>query len=320
MVITFLEFFGICVFQYNIGELVLVWFMEKMILVPTVLYVAILLRKLDESSKELANGNLNYKINTDKMYGDFKECATRMNSIATVLSKAVDEKMKSERMKTELITNVSHDIKTPVTSIINYSSLIANEHTDNKNIMEYSGVLIRQSEKLKRLIDDLVEASKASTGNLQVNPIPCDAKVFISQISGEFEEKINMSGLRIITDVPKDEVRIMADSTRMWRVFDNLMNNICKYSQPQTRVYLSLKKSDNQAVFIIKNTSSEQLNISADELMERFVRGDSSRNTEGNGLGLSIAKNLVELQGGYFSIEIDGDLFKVIITMPLIEE
>ena len=222
-------------------------------------------------------------------------------------------------MKTELITNVSHDIKTPLTSIINYASLIGEEDTENQKIKEYSEVLVRQSERLKRLIEDLVEVSKASTGNLEVNLSPCDANVFLTQASGEYAEKLENSRLTLITKQPDEEIRIMADGRRMWRIFDNLMNNICKYAQPETRVYLSIENNDDQAVITFKNTSKEQLDISEEELMERFTRGDHSRNTEGNGLGLSIAKSLAELQNGSLKLEIDGDLFKAILSFPVIQ-
>lgn len=294
------------------------WIMEKVITIPLILIAAIIMRKLQKAGVAIADGNLEYKVETKGMFWDFKKHAENLNSISRGMSQAVEQRLKSERMKTELITNVSHDIKTPLTSIINYAGLISNEQTDNPNIAQYSEVLLRQSEKLKRLIDDLVEASKASTGNIEVVPIPCDAAVFITQTSGEYEEKLNNAGLSLITQLPKQNIDIMADSRRMWRIFDNLMNNILKYSQNGTRVYLSLENIDNKAVITFKNTSREILNISTDELMERFVRGDSSRNTDGNGLGLSIARSLTELQGGEFNISIDGDLFKVTLKFPVI--
>jgi signal transduction histidine kinase len=230
---------------------------------------------------------------------------------------AVEDRMKSERMKTELITNVSHDIKTPLTSIINYASLIG-QAPDGPDVPEYSQVLLRQSEKLKRLIDDLVEASKASTGNLDVLLSPCDASVFLTQAAGEYEEKLQAADLTLVTKQPEKELRIMADGRRMWRIFDNLMNNICKYAQPGTRVYLSLEEKDGKALISFKNTSREALDISEAELMERFTRGDASRTTEGNGLGLSIAGSMAELQGGKLSLTVDGDLFKAVLTFPLI--
>ena len=226
--------------------------------------------------------------------------------------------MKSERMKTELITNVSHDIKTPLTSIINYADLIGKVETDNTTIKEYADVLHRQSEKLKRLIDDLIEASKASTGNIELNMERCDLNVIIPQITGEYNDRLNEMGLSLITKVPEEPVLIMADGRRLWRVFDNLMGNILKYSLPGTRVYITMVRQNGEAIIVFKNTSRDPIDLTPEELTERFVRGDESRNTEGNGLGLSIAKSLVELQGGAISLYADGDLFKVILRFPLI--
>ncbi len=294
------------------------WTLEKLILVPFFIYIAILLKKLQKGGAALAAGNLSYHTDTKGMPHDFKQHGENLNSIANGMSIAVEDRLKSERMKTVLITNVSHDIKTPLTSVINSSNLIAQEQCDNPKIAEYTEVLLRQSEKLKRLIEDLVEASKASTGNLEVVLAPCDASVFLSQASGEYEEKLKNSDLTLITKQPEKELRILADGRRMWRIFDNLMNNICKYSLPGTRVYLSLEEQNGKAVITFKNTSREPLDMSEEELMERFTRGDSSRNTEGNGLGLSIAKSMAELQNGHLRLDIDGDLFKAILSFPLV--
>ncbi len=297
----------------------LVWAIFSTVVGVAVLYCSIVFKKLQEASKALSDGDLSYQVDTSKMFGDFKKYGESINSISKGMAIAVEERMKSERMKTELITNVSHDIKTPLTSIINYTDLISKEPCNNKKINEYSLVLLRQSERLKRLIDDLVEASKASTGNLEVHLAPCEANILLTQIVGEYIEKIQNKNLELIATQQEDSIMIMADGRRLWRVFDNLMNNICKYSQGGTRVYLSLEKQENDAVITFKNTSRSSLNISADELMERFVRGDSSRNTEGNGLGLSIAKSLTELQNGKLELFIDGDLFKVILKFPVIK-
>lgn len=318
--ICFAEFLYIVVCSGDGEDLIALWIIEKFLAVPAVILFAASLRKLKQSGDKLAAGDLEYKTDTRYMPYDLKKHGENLNSISSGMALAVEKQLKSERMKTELITNVSHDIKTPLTSVINYASLIEAEDCDNPKINEYTEVLIRQSTKLKRLIEDLVEASKAQSGNLEVEPVPCDASLFISQASGEYEEKLEAAGLSLITKVPNEELRIMADSRRMWRVFDNLMNNACKYSQAGTRVYLTLQKSSSAdfAEIVFKNTSREPLDISADELVERFVRGDSSRNTEGNGLGLSIAKSLTELQSGTFTLDVDGDLFKITLTFPLI--
>lgn len=296
----------------------LFWVLEKLILIPAVLFAALQLRKLQDGGRALAAGNLSYQVDTEGMFWDFRDHGENLNSIAEGMALAVEEKMKSERMKTELITNVSHDIKTPLTSIINYANLIGKEPCENAAVTEYAEVLVRQSERLKRLIEDLVEASKAATGNLEVLLAPCEAEIFVTQISGEYEQKLKAEGLELVTRQPEESVRVMADGRRMLRVFDNLMNNICKYSQQGTRVYLSLEKRNDQAVITFKNISKAALNLSAEELIERFVRGDSSRNTEGNGLGLSIAKSLTELQNGTMELAIDGDLFKVTLRFPIV--
>ncbi len=300
------------------GAIVLL-IMKSFVVLCGAVYITMKVKKLQEGARELAEGNLYYKIDTTGMLPKFREHAETLNSISDGMSVAVEQRMKSERMKTELITNVSHDIKTPLTSIINYVGLIANEECDNDKHAEYTEVLKRQSEKLKRLIEDLVEASKASTGNLEVHPAICDASVLLTQVSGEFEERLREAGLTPVIKQTEEQLNIMADGRHMWRIFDNLMGNICKYSLPGSRVYLTLERDGNMAQFLFKNTSKEVLDISEEELMERFVRGDSSRNTEGNGLGLSIAKSLAQIQGGTLRIETDGDLFKAIVRFPLVE-
>lgn len=295
------------------------WIVEKLVLIPLVLSTVFTMKKLQKGAKALSEGDLSYQVNTEKMWGDFRSHGEALNSIAQGMAVAVDEQMKSERMKTELITNVSHDIKTPLTSIINYTDLIANEPCENVKITEYAKVLARSSERLKRLIDDLVEASKASTGNIEMVMAPCNTNILLSQAVGEYEDRLKEANLELIVTQPEETIMIMADGRRLWRVFDNLINNVCKYAQEFTRVYLSLEKIGEEAVITLKNTSRVALNISEEELMERFVRGDQSRNTEGNGLGLSIARSLTQLQSGDLELSIDGDLFKVILRFPVIK-
>lgn len=301
-------------------EKVMYIFFRSVFLFPALIYLALMLRKLLNGSKAMAEGDLEKQVSTKGMFGDFRKAANNLNSISKGMSLAVEERTKSDRMKTELITNVSHDIKTPLTSIINYSDLISKEPAGSEKIGEYAEVLHRQSEKLKRLIDDLVETSKATTGNLEVVLAPCSVNEILNQAAGEYEQRMEAAGLKLVSNVPEKSVSIMADGRRLWRVFDNLMGNACKYALSGTRVYMSLEEQGQEAVITFKNTSREALNISAEELMERFVRGDKSRNsgTEGNGLGLAIAKSLTELQNGKLELSIDGDLFKAELRFPLI--
>lgn len=301
----------------GIGRITIFWFFEKIILVPLVLLAIVQMQQLKSGAERLAEGDLNHHIDTKKMFWEFQGHGENLNSISTGMSRAVDERMKSERFKTELITNVSHDIKTPLTSIINYVDLLEKEDLKNEKAEEYLEVLDRQSARLKKLIEDLMEASKASTGNLAVHLERLEASVSVVQIVGEFEEKLKANELTLLIDKPQESVYILADSRHFWRVVDNLMNNICKYAQPGTRVYVNLEEHEREAVLTFRNTSKYPLNISSEELMERFVRGDSSRNTEGSGLGLSIAKSLMELMGGTFELYVDGDLFKVVLRFPV---
>ena len=228
--------------------------------------------------------------------------------------------MKSERFRTELITNVSHDIKTPLTSIINYVDLIKKEPTESETLREYIEVLDRQSNRLKKLIEDLMEASKASTGNLPVNPEVCDATVVLTQIVGEFSEKAEANQLEMVVECPQPPVEIYVDGRHLWRIIDNLMGNICKYAQPGTRVYITLEKFHGMVIMTFRNISKDRLKMTSEELFGRFVRGDSSRNTEGHGLGLSIAKSLTELMHGNLAVQMDGDLFKVILSFEEYQE
>lgn len=317
--ISLVEFFLIMITWWEMDNYFIFWILGKIVLFPLTIYIALMLKKLQKAGQSIAAGDLSYQVDTTHMLPDFRAHGENLNKIGEGMTLAVEQRLKSERMKTELITNVSHDIKTPLTSIINYSDLIEKEPTDNPKITEYAGVLHRQSDRLKRLIEDLVEASKASTGNLEVHLAPCEVGVMISQTVGEYEQRLETSQLQLVTRQPENPVKIMADGRRLWRVFDNLMNNICKYSQPGTRVYFTMEEIADKAVISFKNTSREPLNLSPEELMERFVRGDSARNSEGNGLGLSIAKSLTELQKGTMEVSVDGDLFKVILRFPVIK-
>lgn len=285
-----------------------------------IIFTAVQLQRIKNGGEKIAEGDIDYKIDTSYMFPEFREFCGSLNNISAGMQNAVDEKMKSERMRTELITNVSHDIKTPLTSIINYVDLIKKEQPEDEKIKEYVAVLDRQSSRLKKLIEDLVEASKASSGSLKVELSECDAGVLLSQTVGEFDERLKNAELIPVLTVPDMPVKIMADGRHLWRVLENLTGNVCKYSLPGTRVYMDLTVRNGKAVITFKNISKYPLNISGDELMERFVRGDTSRNTEGSGLGLSIARSLTELQGGDMKIDIDGDLFKATLKFDLIND
>lgn len=319
LALTVIELIFISLCWWEMDTFLLFWFFEKLILIPCVLFVALLLRKLQKGGENIASGRLNEKIDTRYMFWDLKKFGETLNNINAGMGRAVDERLKSERLKTELITNVSHDIKTPLTSIINYVDLIKKEDLNHEALQEYVGVLDQQSSRLKKLIEDLVEASKASTGNLTVQPEPCDIGVLLAQTAGEYQERLEANGLSLVITQPDTPVQIMTDGRHLWRIFENLLSNICKYAQPNTRVYLTLERIGKRAVVTFRNISNYPLNISSDELMERFVRGDASRHTEGSGLGLSIAKSLADLLNGHMDITIDGDLFKVTISFEILE-
>ncbi len=318
LAITLAEFLGIFLCYWETDNLLVLWMLEKLILIPAVLYLALVLYKLQKGGQALAQGDLSYQVDTGLMVWDFKQHGENLKNIGMGMNHAVEERLKSERLKTELITNVSHDIKTPLTSIINYADIICREQTENKKVTEYADVLLRQSERLKKLIEDLVEASKAATGNIDVLPAPCEVGVLLTQTAGEYEQRLRENDLELITKQQDAPIMIMADRRHIWRVFDNLMNNICKYAQSGTRVYLNVEEKSGEAVIAFKNTSKYPLDITTEELLERFVRGDGSRNTDGNGLGLSIAQSLTELQSGKLELTVDGDLFKVILRFKSI--
>ena len=317
--VNFLEVLIFVVFGVDYSKIMIVWFAEKAVILFVGGEVLIQMKRLQEGGKHIAEGDLDYQIDTEHMLPALKEHAADLNRINEGVSKAVNEKMKSERFKTELITNVSHDIKTPLTSIINYVDLLEKEEIPNENAKEYLEVLERQSARLKKLIEDLIEASKASSGSLSVNLEKLEAGVFLVQTVGEFKEKTEKNKLDLQIKKPEEPIYIMADGRHFWRVIDNLMNNICKYAQPETRVYINLEQTGEKVQITFRNTSRYPLNISSEELMERFVRGDSSRNTEGNGLGLSIAGSLMELMHGKMQLFVDGDLFKVVLEFDRCE-
>ena len=285
--------------------------------------VIVQMYQLKDGAKKIADGETDYKIDTTHMLPEFAAHGETLNCIQDSVRVAVAERMKSERMKTELITNVSHDIKTPLTSIINYVDILSKEGDLSDKEAEYLEVLQRQSARLKKLIEDLIEASKASTGNLEVHMEPTDVEMLLEQALGEFEERLAACKLQpVVTNHltkrygAQADNHVMADGRHLWRVFDNLIGNIIKYAQPNSRVYIDIDEAEQGEITVtFKNISKEALNISGDELKERFVRGDRSRNTEGNGLGLSIAQSLMELQNGKVEIMIDGDLFKVVLLL-----
>ena len=271
-------------------------------------------QKVKEGIHEIAGGNLEYQIDLDALKGSNLEMAKDMNNVREGMRNAIEEQMKSERLKTDLITNVSHDIKTPLTSIINYVDILKREHIQDEKIQNYIEILDRKSQRLKHLTEDLVEASKISSGNIELHMEEINLKQLLKQTNGEFEEKFEKKNLTLVCMLPENQMLIRADGRRMWRVIENLYNNAAKYSMPGTRVYVDGQFKNGKVIMTIKNTSEFPLNFSADELMERFVRGDVSRNTEGSGLGLEIARNLTLMQNGTFDVYLDGDLFKVTIS------
>ena len=318
LVLAFVEFF---LFEQSrsASESTVIFLLLKLVELLAILYIALNLRMLQKGGEKLARGDFSSPIDTKYLIGDFKRYGQELNDVQSGLEQAVQEHMKAEHLKTELITNVSHDIKTPLTSIVNYVDLLKKEDIPSPEAREYIAVLDRQSHRLKKLTEDLVEASKASSGALNVDLQPTDVNVLFSQIQGEYQERLAACQLTLVTQPPAPGTMIRADSRLLSRVMDNLVSNICKYALPGTRVYVVSTLSRKAVTISFKNVSRDELNISPDELMERFVRGDASRHTEGSGLGLSIARSLVQLQGGRFDLAIDADLFRADITFPLSE-
>lgn len=310
--------FLLMVWNMNVYGDAFVWFL--LFILSLVIFVAACfgawqMKSLKAAGERMAKGNIDEKIDTQHMYWEFKNHADNLNSIGDGMAAAVEQRMKSERLKTELITNVSHDIKTPLTSIVNYVDLLQKPHTPEQEA-EYLEVLDRQSKRLKKLTEDLVEASKASTGNMNVNIVRTNTREIIEQSLAEYGRRMEQGNLSVIVKIPEEPPQAMADGRLLWRVLDNLFNNVVKYALPGTRVYITSELDGGDAVISVKNISRDPLNISAEELMERFVRGDASRHTEGSGLGLNIAQSLVTLMYGKFSLSVDGDLFKAEIRLP----
>ncbi|MBM6916464.1 HAMP domain-containing histidine kinase [Gemmiger formicilis] len=294
----------------------LLWFGAQVLLLAVLCRFFAGLHQLRLVSRKMAQGDLSVRVPAKKLWGPLREQGEDLNRISEGMSAAVDERLRSERFKADLITNVSHDLKTPLTSIINYVDLLQKQPLEPQ-AAEYAAVIARQGQRLKKLTEDLVEASKASSGSLPVNAEPTDLAELLTQAVGEYAPRLEKSNLEPVLQLPGEPVWSMLDGRLTWRVVDNLLSNACKYSQPGTRVYVEAEQREGRAWLRVKNISRQQLNIPADELMERFVRGDSSRTTEGSGLGLNIARSLAELQNGEFGLAIDGDLFKAWASFPL---
>lgn len=277
-------------------------------------------QKIKDGIERIASGELDYQIPLERLKGEQLLIARRINTIGEGLEAAMNESMKSERLKTDLITNVSHDIKTPLTSIINYIDLLRKENFEDPKIQHYLDVLEEKAQRLKILTEDVVEASKVSSGNINLERMNINLVEMIQQTSGEFAERFAAKELQEVLTLPKQDAIIFVDGKRMWRVLENIYNNAAKYALQGTRIYGDLQVTKNDVLFSLKNVSEQPLNISAEELTERFIRGDVSRSTEGSGLGLSIARDLTQMQGGQFDLYLDGDLFKVTITFPRVEK
>ena len=314
LALVFIEF--ILFIQDYYGTRAAPFLLLKLLELLAILYIALSLRTLQKGGEAMADGDFSQNIGTRLLIGDFKRYGQRMSDLRSGIEQAVQEQTRAERMKTELITNVSHDIKTPLTSIVNYVDLLQKEDVQSETAREYIAVLDRQSRRLKKLTEDLVEASKASSGALPVDLQPTDVSVLFDQIVGEYQDRLADCRLTLVARPPEQAVSVYADGKLLSRVMDNLVSNICKYALEDTRVYAVAACDEEHVTISFKNVSRAELNISPDELMERFVRGDASRHTEGSGLGLSIAGSLVQLMGGTFHLSIDGDLFRADITLP----
>ena len=298
----------------------LLWAAMTLLVIAYLCWWAWQWKKVRQGTHEIISGNNGYHIDSGKMPSDLREHADELNNLGHAIGAAVEERMRSEHFKAELITNVSHDLKTPLTSIISYVDLLKKEDIDNPKAQEYIEVLDRKSQRLKKLTEDLVEASKASTGALNVLCERLDLIQLADQALAEYEERLARHGLTVVRILPPEPVWVQADGRHLWRVLDNLLSNCAKYALEGTRVYVEVQSFADCAKLSVKNISRDALNIPAERLTERFVRGDESRTMEGSGLGLSIARSLTELQSGKFELSIDGDLFKATVTLPSFEQ
>lgn len=301
------------------GWLSIAMVLSEMAAVYFVVKGSIAKSRIKKGIREISNGNVKYQISLEGLTGENRVMADMVNDIASGLQRAVEEGMKSERLKTDLITNVSHDIKTPLTSIINYVALLKREDFEDPKVQSYLDILETKAQRLKTLTEDVVEASKVSSGNIVLEFMDVNLVEMINQTAGEFAEKFEQKGLEMVQNLPDETAVIHVDGKRMWRILENIYNNVAKYAMPGTRVYSDLRVSDDRVSFSLKNISQHPLNISEEELTERFIRGDISRGTEGSGLGLSIAKSLTKMQEGEFKLYLDGDLFKVTIEFPRVK-
>ncbi|MBQ8927010.1 MAG: HAMP domain-containing histidine kinase [Oscillospiraceae bacterium] len=308
--------FAVVMLLHGRGAGAFLLLMLYLALLLTVCAIAVQLHILEKTGERLASGTFDEPIPEGQLIGRFRRHAQHLGQLREGMDKAVQARLRSEMFKTELIANVSHDIRTPLTSIINYTDLLSKLELEDAQAREYLEVLTRQSARLRKLTEDVLEASKATTGNMKAECERMDLRVLLEQIEGEYSERMEAKQLTAVQSVPETDLPVMADGRLLWRVMDNLFGNICKYAMPGTRVYLDAVQAQDGVHLTVRNISAAPLNISSEALLERFVRGDRSRNTEGSGLGLSIAQSLMQLQGGSLTLTVDGDLFKVELQFP----